>query len=62
MKLNRKQQRELEKELLTEDQYRELKAFDEAVRRSNQRFYNNCCLETDINVSIDIMTPTARRS
>jgi len=60
MRLNRKQRQELERELLNEDQLRDLETFDKAVRRSNQRFYNNCCLETDINMSIDIMTPTVR--
>jgi len=66
LRLSRKEQRKLEKELLTKDQLRKLKAFDEAVRRSNQRFYNNCIVETDLRcslprytgVSIDTMAPT----
>jgi len=65
-RLSRKEQRKLEKELLTKDQLRKLKAFDEATRRSNQRFYGNCIVETDLkcslprytSVSIDTMAPS----
>ena len=64
--MNRKEQKKLERQLLTKDQLRELEAFDKAVQRSNQRFYSNCVLETDLrcslprytSVSIDTMAPT----
>jgi len=67
--MNRKEQKKLERKLLTRDQLRELEAFDKAVQRSNQRFYNNCIIETDLecslprytnctSVSIDTMAPT----
>ena len=56
--MNRKEQKKLERKLLTRDQLRELEAFDKAVQRSNQRFYNNCIVEADFSVSIDTMAPT----
>lgn len=56
--MNRKEQKKLERKLLSRDQLRELEAFDKAVQRSNQRFYDNCIVETDLSVSIDTMAPT----
>jgi len=39
--MTKKQQRNLEERLLSPDQLRALRALDERIRRSNQRFYDN---------------------
>ncbi len=49
MQMNKKEQRELEESLLDENQLRQLRTFDQSVRRSNRKFYDNTLI-IDANI------------